>query len=210
VPGNRRAGTLLVALGVLLIVVGMVGSWAVIDGRIRPPAGAGSRASAGPTAGGTGPAGAGPSSAPSTGPVGTAGPTGSPGPVVVAPALQARPETPEVVALLGAYFSAIDQRDFDALRRTLVPRAGLPSTAAEFNRRYKSTEDSDVRLLGLGAGPDGGLVASVSFTSHQDPADSPDGVSPCLRWSIAYPLVRVDGSLRIDEVGRSGVVHRRC
>jgi hypothetical protein len=191
----------------------MVGAWAVIAGRIKPPA-----HRAAPTASPTGTGGAGPSQPASTGPAQPTGstapssPSGPPGPVdvSVAPALQPLPATPEVVTLLSAYFTAIDQRDFAALRQTLVPRAGLPSTEAEFRSRYKSTMDSDVRLVGLRTGPDRGMVASVSFTSHQDAADAPDGVSPCLRWSIGYPLVRVGGGLRIDEVGKSDVVRLRC
>jgi hypothetical protein len=133
-----------------------------------------------------------------------------PGHVEVAPALRERPDTPAAVRLLSAYFTAIDQRDFAALQRTEVARPGLPQTETEFRRRYKSTQDSQVRLLGLRSGPDGGRVASVSFVSRQDPADSPDGVSSCLRWSISYPLVPVDGVLRIDAVGQSGVVRVPC
>jgi hypothetical protein len=217
VPGKRRAGVLLVTLGVLLIVAGMVGSWAVIEGKIKPPATGSTPSGGAPTvAGGTGPSPApppGPSgSAGSSGSPGSSGPSGTPGPVVVrvAPALQARAETPGVVALLSAYFTAINRRDFEAAQRTLVPRAGLPTTAAEFRRRYRSTVDSDVVLVGLRAGPDRDLVASVTFTSQQAPVDSPDRVSSCLRWSIDYPLVQADGGLRIDEVRKSNQVHRRC
>ena len=211
-PGRPVAGALVVALGVLLLAVGAVGSWAVIEGKIKPPAtgSAPSRVGASSAPNGSG----GPSSAPTTVPTTapTAVPTGDAGPIVVAvaPALADRPETAEVVRLLTAYFTAIDERDFAALRRTLVPRPNLPQTDAEFHRRYKSTQDSDVRLLGLGSAADGGLVASVSYTSTQAPADSPDGAAPCLRWSIGYPMVRLDGVLRIDEVHRSGVVFRRC
>jgi len=216
-PGRPVAGALVVALGVLLLAVGAVGSWAVIEGKIKPPA-TGSTASPGaatPTGlptrvGPSGPSGSRGPGEPSS--VSPTGPTGDAGPIVVAvaPALADRPETAEVVRLLTAYFTAIDERDFAALRRTLVPRPNLPQTDAEFRRRYKSTQDTDVRLLGLGSTADGGLIASVSFTSTQAPADSPDGAAPCLRWSIGYPMIRLDGVLRIDEVHRSGVVFRRC
>jgi hypothetical protein len=207
-PGRPVAGALVVALGVLLLAVGAVGSWAVIEGKIKPPTTSSTPAPGAATSTGL-PTRAGPS-----GPSGPAGP----GPVsptgliavAVAPALADRPETPEVVRLLTAYFTAIDERDFAALRRTLVPRPNLPQSDAEFRRRYKSTQDSDVRLLGLGSTADGGLIASVSFTSTQAPADSPDGAAPCLRWSIGYPVIRLVGALRIDEVHRSNVVFRHC
>ena len=127
----------------------------------------------------------------------------------MAPALAGRPETPQVVALLTAYYAAINRKDFASAMRTLVDRPGLPRTEAEFRRRFRSTSNSGVRLLGLRAEGDGYLI-SVSFTSHQDPVDAPDGASPCVRWSVQYPLVRVDGTLRIDEVRKSNLVYRRC
>jgi hypothetical protein len=212
--GRPVAGALVVVLGAMLLAGGAIGARAVIEGRAGQPAATSApsppaAAPGPPTAGGTG--GRGPSSGSNSGP--TTGSTGRPGSVVVSisPALAGLPETGEVSRLLAAYFTAINDRDLAALRRTLVPRPGLPQTDAEFRSRYNSTRDSGVRLVGLRTAADGSLVASVIFTSTQAPADSPDHVSPCLRWSIGYPLVRsADGDLLIDEVHRSGVVHVPC
>jgi hypothetical protein len=149
----------------------------------------------------------------------TAGPTATPTPtatpevalVAAAPALAERPETAAVVKLLTAYFSAINTRDFEAARRTLVQRPGLPSTEAEFQDQYRSTHDQGVRVLGLEPDGNGGYLATVSFTSYQNPADAPaDQASSCLIWSISYPLVRAEGTLLIDAVGRSNVGYRPC
>jgi hypothetical protein len=92
----------------------------------------------------------------------------------------------------------------------LVNRPGLPQNEAEFQDGYRSTHDRDVRLLGLRSTGDGGHLASVSFTSFQNPADAPDHASACLIWSMAYPLIRVDGTLLIDAVRRSGVAYHSC
>jgi hypothetical protein len=150
---------------------------------------------------------AGPGSNPSGG--GTGGTAGAPL-VAAAPALTGRPETTEVVALLTAYFEAINARDFPAARRTLVGRPGLPTNETEFRDQYRSTHDSDVRLLNLSPDGAGGYLASVSFTSYQDPADAPDQASSCLIWSMAYPMVRNGGELLIDLIGRSDVVYHDC
>lgn len=209
VPRGRRrrvAGVLVAVLGLgLLGVGGYAGYRAVADGRTSPPSASGA---AGPSAGpGTG---AGPGTS-----AGVGQPTATPGPsqaplVAAAPALAERPETGEVVRLLTAYFDAINTRDFAAARKTLINRPGLPQSEAEFQDRYRSTHDRDVRLLGLQPTGDGGYIASVSFTSFQNPADAPDQTSACLIWSMAYPLARVDGTLLIDAVRRSGVAYHRC
>lgn len=201
--GRRLAGVLVAVLGLLLLgAAGLAGYRALGD---RRPA-------AGSTAG---PTGASSPSSPSSpgGPTGSAGPTAPAGPpplVAAAPALADRPETGPVVRLLTSYFGAINDRDFATARGTLVNRVGLPQTEDEFRAEYRSTRDSDVRLLGLQPDGAGGYVASVTFTSRQDPADAPDHSSPCLVWSVAYPLVRVDGTLRIDAVRTSNAAHRPC
>jgi hypothetical protein len=128
----------------------------------------------------------------------------------VAPALAALPETASVTGVLTAYFTAINERDYPAYRATLVRRPGVAQTEADFRRRYRSTRDSDVRLLGLRSGEAGSWVASVAFTSRQDPVDSPDGRSTCLRWSIAFPLVPSGDDLLIDAAGLSTTVRRPC
>jgi hypothetical protein len=203
--GRRRLiGALVAVFGLALLAAGGYGGYrAVVEGRTTPPAGNTAPATAASTA----PAGAKPSGgSPSAG-----APSSSPAPLVVAaPALADRPETAEVVQLFTGYFDAINRRDFAGTQKTLVDRPGLPQTEAEFQDRYRSTHDRDVRILGLKPTEDGGYLTSVSFTSFQNPADAPDHTSACLIWSVTYPLVRVDGTLLIDAIGRSAVTYRRC
>jgi hypothetical protein len=131
--------------------------------------------------------------------------------VAAAPALAGRPETAAVVALLTKYFEAINARDFEAARSTLVSRPELPSNETEFRNEYRSTHDRDVRLLNLSPDGNGGYQALVSFTSFQNAEDAPDKSSTCLVWSMAYPMVPGGtGSLLIDVIGRSAVTYHRC
>jgi hypothetical protein len=219
--GRRRwVGGLVVLLGLALVGAGGYGSNRGFDvGRstAEPAASSAPSTAAGPpptatqaataTLPPTITATAGPGGSP--GDQGSSGATGAPL-VAAAPALTGRPETTEVVALLRAYFAAINARDFPAARRTLVARPGLPTSETEFRDQYRSTHDADVRLLNLAPDGAGGYLASVTFTSYQDPADAPDQTSSCLSWSMAYPLVRTGGELLIDVIGRSDVVYRDC
>ncbi len=200
---RRLAGVLVAVLGLgLLGAGGFAGYHAFVQNRTSPAnASQGSNpppvsATAGPTAG---------SSATATATASGKGPL-----VAAAPALAERPETAAVVRLLTSYFGAINSRDFEAARATLVRRDGLPATEAEFQDQYRSTHDEDVRLLGLSPTGSGGYLATVSFTSYQNPADAPDKTSSCLIWSVSYPLVQVDGTLLIDVIGRSEVTYRHC
>jgi zinc-ribbon domain len=207
-PGGtrRRGGARFAVVAGLVVLAAAAGSYAAFraadSGDDAPPAASGAPStSPGPSAGTNAPTG------PATS---RPAPGTSPGLVVAAPALAERPETAEVVALLERYFTAINDKDYAAYRDSLV---GGPQrkTEEEFRTDFRSTQDSDVRLLGLRPAGERGLTASISFVSTQDPELAPDGRSACLRWSASFPLVRgEDGVLRIDEVRLSGLVYRRC
>jgi len=133
-----------------------------------------------------------PRSAPSSAP----GPSGHPGTgltvaVAVASALGRNAALPQVIALLDRYFSAINQHDYAAYAQLLDPQALQRSSASAFSAGDGSTTDSGETLTGLAAmssGGEAGLAAAVTFTSHQQPADSPDH-SDCDSWSITLYLV---------------------
>jgi hypothetical protein len=205
-PRRRWRGTALILAGSALLAAG-------IGAGYRAGLAAGDRAAASPT---DAPGAAGPSTAETTGTTGATGtalPTGGPsrsGIVEVAPALVGRPETAAVVGVLTAYFTAINRRDYPAYRATVVMRPSVPQSEPDFRRRFRSTRDDDVRLLGLRPGDGGSWVASVGFTSRQDPADAPDRTSACLRWSIAFPLVPAGDGFLIDAAGLSTTVRRPC
>ena len=106
--------------------------------------------------------------------------------VSIAPGLAGRADVRRVAALLDRYFAAVNHRAYQAYTRLFAQPGRL--TPHEFTWGYSTTRDSNVVLAGLTA-PARGLKATVSFTSHQDPAHSPDH-SSCIDWTIALFLHR--------------------
>ncbi|MGH3254807.1 MAG: hypothetical protein ACRDOU_05255 [Streptosporangiaceae bacterium] len=108
--------------------------------------------------------------------------------VAVAPAVGRNAALRQVIALLDRYFSAINQHDYAAYAQLLDPQALQRSPASVFYAGDGSTTDSGETLTGLAGMSSGGEAAAVTFTSHQQPADSPDH-SDCDAWSITLYLV---------------------
>ena len=111
------------------------------------------------------------------------------GSVAVTAAAAAGPDAKAVTRLVTRYFRAINRHDF-ATYRTLFSvslRAELSSSA--FMRGYGTSRDSLTTLRSITPVGDGELDATVSFTSHQRPADTPSH-SACTTWSISLYLVR--------------------
>jgi hypothetical protein len=108
--------------------------------------------------------------------------------VAVAPPAADDAAVPQVKALLRRYFTAINQHDYAAYASLLDPQVLQQSTAAAFYSGDGSTTDSDETLTGISAAGAGGVAATVTFTSHQQPVDSPDN-SACDDWSITLYLV---------------------
>jgi hypothetical protein len=105
--------------------------------------------------------------------------------VSVGPGLYARPDVRRAAALLDRYFAAVNQRDYPAYEHLFAQRHLTPR---EFAWGYRTSHDSEVVLAGV-SHLRGGLKAMVTFTSHQDPAGSPDH-SSCIDWSITLFLHR--------------------
>jgi len=93
------------------------------------------------------------------------------------------PAAPAVLSLVSRYFQAINTRDYQSYRdiHTAESQAALdPDT---FRLGFESTEDSDAVVTTIGVQPDGQPTAEVTFTSHQNSVDGPNG-DTCDRWSI--------------------------
>jgi hypothetical protein len=108
--------------------------------------------------------------------------------VAVAPAVGHNAALPQVIVLLDRYFSAINQHDYAAYAQLLDPQALERSPASAFSVGDGSTTDSGETLTRLAGMSSGGWAAAVTFTSHQEPWDSPDQ-SACDAWSITLYLV---------------------
>lgn len=101
-----------------------------------------------------------------------------------------------VVALLTGYFTAINERDYTEYRNVVT--RGARQTQAEFEKGYRTTNNSQVQLRELGIGEDGRLMATVDFVSTQDAADGPEGQT-CTRWTVAKFFEKDGSKLRIGK-----------
>lgn len=110
------------------------------------------------------------------------------GQVGVAAALASNPRTPQIVALLDSYFSAINGRDYQHYIALLTPQEQQTVTPAQFSTGFGSTKDSGELLQGISVAAGGTTVAAVTFTSHQNPAESINGSESCTRWHILLYL----------------------
>lgn len=185
-PPARGGGRAVMAI--LALVVALAGGAAVVT--VQLLARDGKNAAAAHRADG--------SSAPASGqarPTGTASapPTASPAlphrSIAVAPAAARNPAAADVAIFLARYFRAINAHDYLAYRRLLDARMRQVETAEKFSAGFESTRDTGATLRRLSPAPDGRLAATVTFTSHQLPADSPDQ-TVCTHWAITLYLER--------------------
>ena len=112
--------------------------------------------------------------------------------VAVAPGVAGNAALPRVLAFLERYFTAINSHDYQAYASLLDRQVLEQSSPAKFYSGDGSTTDSEATLVGISQTNSGGLAAAITFTSRQQPADSPDQ-SACDAWSITLYLV-ADGS----------------
>jgi hypothetical protein len=115
--------------------------------------------------------------------------------VTVSAAAADSPAAAAVTALLGRYFTAINSRDYAAYESLLDGQVRQQVSASRFASGYATTKDSAATVTGISGTADG-LAAAVTFTSHQQPADSPSG-SSCTAWTITLYLVRSGGGYLI-------------
>jgi hypothetical protein len=107
--------------------------------------------------------------------------------VSVTAGVTANPAEPSVKAFLDRYFTAINTHNYAAFSSLLDSREQSVNTPSSFNSGYGSTTDSAERLTGIAGTSGGGEAATVAFTSHQTPAESPTK-SSCTSWTITLYL----------------------
>jgi len=107
--------------------------------------------------------------------------------VAVSAAAAGNAAAPQVTAFLNSYFTAINAHDYQAYD-SLLDQQLQPYPQSAFESGYGTTTDSNETLNSITDTGSGGEAASVTFTSHQQPAESPDH-SSCDQWSITLFLV---------------------
>jgi hypothetical protein len=127
--------------------------------------------------------------------------------VSVAPEVTNNATARAVVALLTGYFTAINEQDYSKYRQVLT--RGARQTQAEFEKGYRTTNNSQVLLRELGIGEDGRLLATVDFVSTQDAADGPEGQT-CTRWTVGKFFEKEGSKLRIAKALKGHSSHLAC
>jgi hypothetical protein len=129
--------------------------------------------------------------------------------ITVAPEAAQDPSAPEVVELLTAYFTAINNHDYDRYQAQHTRGAQATTSRKSFTSGYRSTADSEITLVGLSTATDGRLLAQVSFVSNQNAEDGPDAQT-CTRWTVGKFLEGQATNLRIGKALSGHVSHEAC
>jgi hypothetical protein len=116
--------------------------------------------------------------------------------VAIAPAAAGQPHAHQVAALLKTYFGSINSRDYVGYSRLFIPQ--MRESVQNFNAGYRTTTDSGETLAGLSSTGTDGLAATVTFTSQQRPADSPDHAA-CDKWNVVLSLTPAGGGYLITH-----------
>ncbi len=136
-----------------------------------------------------------------------------PGPATVAVVedVAVHPDAAQVRALLQRYFDAINAGDYKLWRSTVTPQQVRDTGESAWREQYRSTLDGNIVLHRLEPRAGGGLVALLSFTSVQNPADAPPELPVrCLRWWMSYPLIGEGNELRLGSVSPSASLRVPC
>lgn len=188
-PSPRRGGTaVLIGAVVVLALAAGGGAFAVVSSLAGPKTGgrpSGQPTSAAPTLPASSGAGATTAPARSTA---TASPSASKAASTVAmsPSAAANPAAAPIRTLLERYFAAINAHDYAAYSSLLDAQMRQQNPQSKFASGYATTRDSAETLTSI-ENTGGGLAATVTFTSHQSPADSINN-SSCTVWTITLYL----------------------
>ena len=124
-------------------------------------------------------------------------PPQSVGGVTISPDAAQNQAATGVAQFLSQYFTAINNHDYQAYTSLVTPQAQMSS--GQFASGYRSTADSAETLTGISTTANGDLQADVTFTSHQNPADSVDGTQSCTDWTISLFLGQNGSGYLIDQ-----------
>ncbi len=116
--------------------------------------------------------------------------------VTIGPGAAVSNRARSVARFTARYFTAINQHDYPAYRLLLTPASRAALTPRAFQSGYSSTRDSAVTLAAVSVSRSGRITVTLTFASHQRPADSP-AAAACTIWRIALELVVQRGTYLI-------------
>jgi hypothetical protein len=191
--GGRKAAFIIVVVLVMLAAGG--GAYALVSrsnqhNTAQPPAPTG-RSSGSASAQAS--ASASPSTSASPATSASASASASSGVVSLGPGVASNPAEPAVEKTLTAYFQGINTHNYAEYASSLDAQQLATQPESEFNSGYSSTSDSGMKLISLTSAGNGGLTATVTFTSHQAEGTGVDG-SSCNNWTLNFYLVKQGAS----------------
>lgn len=108
--------------------------------------------------------------------------------VAISSAAASNPAATQVQALTDHYFAAINAHDYTAYSSLLDAGMRQQNPPSKFSSGYATTRDSTEEITAISSTGSGELAATVSFTSHQSPANSANN-STCTKWLITLYLL---------------------
>jgi hypothetical protein len=124
--------------------------------------------------------------APTPGATGTSG-TGGSSVVALGPGVPGQPAAAAIAAFLGQYFTAINQHDYQAYISLFTAAAQQGKSPEAFSSGSSTARDSSEALVALSPARHGKTAATITFVSHQDPAQSATHTA-CTTWEITLYL----------------------
>ena len=201
-PSPRRGGSsVLIAAVIVLVLAAGGGAFAVVSSLTGNKT-SGHPSSQPTSAAPTQSASSGPATTPPAKSTATASPSASPkksakaSTVAVSPSAAAHPAAARVRTLLERYFAAINAHNYAAYNSLLDAQMQQKNPQSKFASGYATTRDSAETLSSIANIGGGSLAATVTFTSHQSPADSINN-SSCTAWTITLYLQPQGGSYLI-------------
>jgi hypothetical protein len=130
--------------------------------------------------------------------------------VAIGPSAAQQPGAAQVAAFMAGYFTAVNQRDYPGYMGKFDDRARPDYTRQKFLAEFSSTTDTGPALTALSPVA-GGLLATVTFTSHQNPAQSFTHTA-CTAWTQRLYLEASGGSYLIGRppAGSPQTTARAC
>ncbi|WP_245560196.1 hypothetical protein [Actinopolyspora halophila] len=124
---------------------------------------------------------------------------------------RSHPDSGAVRDLLQQHFDAINQRNYQQWRTTVVRAKRLNQPYDQWIDEYGTTKDGTVTVHRIVRGPEGTLRLIMSLVSTQSKEDAPDEMPlTCLRWRVVYRVVPEDGELKLGQGLPDSSLTNRC
>jgi hypothetical protein len=119
------------------------------------------------------------------------------------------PAAEEVATQLQNHYDAINGRDYEMWRTTVVPARAEALPEADWRDAYATTRDGMIRVDRIDPAPDDGLLVRVRFVSTQAVEDAPPDLrAPRICWRSTLPMRGAPP--RIDVTGGGSSARGAC